>query len=128
MSDFSEPKANKRASADIDETSRKKSKKGDREGTYNPYLAHMDQESNGYGGDEAPPGSALEGMKRRQTTAAQASKAEDSAINPFTGKPHSQQYFRILETRRDLPVHKQRYADPSPIRSTSFLVYIKHRL
>ncbi|KAH0599583.1 hypothetical protein MHUMG1_02371 [Metarhizium humberi] len=124
MSDFSEPKANKRASADIDETSRKKSKKGDREGTYNPYLAHMDQESNGYGGDEAPPGSALEGMKRRQTTAAQASKAEDSAINPFTGKPHSQQYFRILETRRDLPVHKQRQEFLEKYQSTQILVFV----
>ena len=109
MSDSSDPRVSKRASADADDASRKKSKKGDREEKYNPYLAHMHQDSNGYG-DEASPDSILAGMKRRQTTAAQAAKAEDSAINPFTGKSHSQQYFRILETRRDLPVHKQRYA------------------
>lgn len=106
MSD-SEPRTSKRASADADEASRKKSKKGDREEKYNPYLAHMHQESNGYG-DEPSPDGPFAGMKRRHTTAAQASKAEDSAINPFTGKSHSQQYFRILETRRNLPVHKQR--------------------
>lgn len=110
MSESHETKISKRASADADETSRKKSKKGggDSEEKYNPYLAHMHQNSsNGYG-DEAPPDSILAGMERRATTAVQAAKAEDSATNPFTGKPHSQQYFRILETRRDLPVHKQR--------------------
>lgn len=53
--------------------------------------------------------SPLAGMKRRETTAQQASKAEDSDSNPFTGREHSQKYFQILQTRRDLPVHKQRY-------------------
>ena len=110
MSDSYESKNIKRASADTDETSRKKSRKGgaDSGEKYNPYLAHMDQDStNGYG-DEPWPGSVLAGMTRRATTAAQAAKAEDSATNPFTGQPHSQQYFGILETRRNLPVHKQR--------------------
>ena len=104
MSDASELRGGKRVSADIDEASRKKSKKGDREEKYNPYLAHMDQDgSNGY--DEESP---LGFMKRRETTAKQAAKAEDSTNNPFTGRAHSQEYFRILETRRDLPVSQQR--------------------
>ncbi|TWU78867.1 DEAH-box ATP-dependent RNA helicase prp43 [Metarhizium rileyi] len=124
MCDSSEPRASKRVTADADEASRKKSKKSDREETYNPYLAHMEQESNGYGGDEAPPGSVLEGMIRRQTTVAQASKAEDSAYNPFTGKAHSQKYFRILETRRDLPVHKQRREFLEKYQTTQILVFV----
>ncbi len=101
-------KAEKRSSADVEEFSRKKAKKTTTEvdaaaDRVNPYLAHMhddDDQANGYG--------PLAGMRRHKTTAAEASKAEDAAINPFTGRSHSQQYFRILETRRDLPVHKQR--------------------
>lgn len=126
MSESHETKISKRASADADETSRKKSKKGggDSEEKYNPYLAHMHQNSsNGYG-DEAPPDSILAGMERRATTAVQAAKAEDSATNPFTGKPHSQQYFRILETRRDLPVHKQRQEFLDKYHSTQILVFV----
>lgn len=92
----------------MEEFSRKKAKKTTTEvdaaaDRVNPYLAHMhddDDQANGYG--------PLAGMRRHKTTAAEASKAEDAAINPFTGRSHSQQYFRILETRRDLPVHKQR--------------------
>lgn len=126
MSESHETKISKRAGADADETSRKKSKKGggDSEEKYNPYLAHMHQNSsNGYG-DEAPPDSILAGMERRATTAVQAAKAEDSATNPFTGKPHSQQYFRILETRRDLPVHKQRQEFLDKYHSTQILVFV----
>lgn len=101
--------SSKRASADEDDSSRKKTRMAGEEGAraerYNPYLAHM----NGYGNNESS--SPFAGLERRATTAAQASKIEDLPENPWTGKPHSQQYFRILETRRDLPVHKQRYVD-----------------
>ena len=53
-------------------------------------------------------GSTFGDLRRHATTAAQAKAAEDGPNNPFTGKPLSQQYFRILKTRRDLPVHAQR--------------------
>lgn len=80
---------------------------------HNPYLAHM-YENGGNdgenGADEAPAHSPLAGMRRRATTAKQAEKAEDLDVNPFTGRPHSQKYFQILQGRRDLPVHKQRCA------------------
>lgn len=104
-------KGGKRLSADSEEPSRKKVKKMDGENgeKYNPYLAHMyDGEENG-NGTEPSPNSPLAGMKRQHTTAAQAAKAEDNDSNPFTGRPHSQKYFQILEGRRNLPVHKQRY-------------------
>jgi pre-mRNA-splicing factor ATP-dependent RNA helicase DHX15/PRP43 len=78
---------------------------------YNPYLAHMydNDTHDGFSPDAPSPNSPLAGFKRRKTTAKQAATAEDSDVNPFTGVPHSQQYFQILEKRRDLPVHKQRY-------------------
>ena len=80
----------------------------------NPYLAHMYEESNdsnGYLGDSSngySNTSALDGFKRHATTAEQAHAAEDGPNNPFNGQPLSTQYFNILKTRRDLPVHKQR--------------------
>ena len=101
--DSSQLNGGKRASADADESARKKAKKGEESADrHNPYLAHMhdDDSTNGYG--------PLDGMKRHETSAQQAAKAEDLSTNPFTGRAHSQQYFRILETRRNLPVHKQR--------------------
>jgi hypothetical protein len=101
--DPDQPNGGKRASADADDFARKRVKKGEESGDkHNPYLAHMheDDSANGYG--------PLDGMKRHETTAQQAAKVEDLAINPFTGRAHSQQYFRILQTRRELPVHKQR--------------------
>ena len=51
----------------------------------------------------------LSGFQRHATTAARAKQAEDGPNNPFTGNPLSKQYFGILETRRGLPVHSQRY-------------------
>ena len=74
----------------------------------NPYLSHWNNDSNGYANGKLPAGSALRDFKRRETTAKQAAKAEDGYNNPFTGEPHSEQYFTILKSRRNLPVHKQR--------------------
>lgn len=79
----------------------------------NPYLAHLEQDDgqngNGaYSNSTIPHGSMLHKFSRRATTAKEASKAEDGDNNPFTGEPHSQQYFKILQGRRNLPVHKQR--------------------
>ena len=79
----------------------------------NPYLAHWNNNENGgqkkgrYS-NALPEGSPLHDFIPRQTDAKQAARAEDSDNNPFTGEPHSQQYFAILKTRRNLPVHKQR--------------------
>lgn len=111
MSD-SYDKGGKRLSADSEESSRKKAKKVDADGEkYNPYLAHMYENGDRNGnGVEPALNSPLAGMKRQHTTAEQAFKAENSDSNPFTGRSHSQRYFQILETRRNLPVHKQRYA------------------
>ena len=95
----------------------------------NPYLAHMYEDdsedggvdigySNGYGFGNGKPkangttiqSNALVRLPRHATTAAMAMKAENGPNNPFTGKPLSKQYFDILKTRRNLPVHAQRYA------------------
>lgn len=74
---------------------------------YNPYLAHTEEYKDAYGNGH-PKGSPLSGFTRRETTAKQAFDAENGDNNPFTGEPHSQQYFSILKMRRNLPVHKQR--------------------
>ncbi len=87
----------------------------------NPYLAHHYEDlnggnngytngyssNNGNGNSSASP-APLSHFKRHQTTAAQAHTVEDGPLNPFNSEPLSEQYFRILRTRRDLPVHKQR--------------------
>lgn len=86
----------------------------------NPYLAHMYEEdesyngySNGYGKtidrtSRVSEASTLARLPRHRTTAAMAKKAEDGPVNAFTGRPLSSQYFNILQTRRNLPVHSQR--------------------
>ena len=92
----------------------------------NPYLAHRYEEpaedESSYGAytnayarpkkrmDGASKASSLAGLPRHKSTAAMAKKAEDGPNNPFNGQPLSSQYFSILETRRNLPVHQQRYA------------------
>ena len=115
MSDTRDHMGIKRRSSDEIDDSRKKTRMGGAsldngagDSDYNPYLAHMydgdaDGDANGAG-----PGSAFAGLKRRHTTAKQAELIEDRDANPFTDRPHTTQYFRILESRRDLPVHTQR--------------------
>lgn len=122
---MSDIKGGKRSSADADESTRKKAKKDGEDEKYNPYLAHMYDNGNSNGlGAEPSPDSPLAGMKRQHTTASQASKAEDSESNPFTGRPHSQKYFQILQGRRDLPVHKQRQEFLDKYHSTQILVFV----
>lgn len=90
----------------------------------NPYLAHMYETapvengysngySNGYeltkprlGGSQQ--GTALSKFPRHATDASMAKRAEDGPNNPFNGQSLSKQYFNILKTRRNLPVHAQR--------------------
>lgn len=103
----------KRTSADPDEPSRKKPKMASSDKA-NPYLAHL----------EPDPESPLESLERRATTAAQAEKIEDLTHNPFTQEEHSQKYFKILQTRRDLPVNKQRQEFLDKYHSTQILVFV----
>ena len=86
----------------------------------NPYLAHMYEEDESYGGysngygktmarnSRVSDASTLARLPRHRTTAAMAKEAENGPNNPFTGMPLSSQYFNILKTRRNLPVHVQR--------------------
>ena len=108
MGDTHDHTGSKRRHDDI-EDSRKKAKMGGAqiggEGAGavekpNPYLAHMR--------DGEADGTAFEGLSRRNTTAKQAEQIEDRDTNPFTERPHSTKYFNILQSRRDLPVCKQR--------------------
>lgn len=79
----------------------------------NPYLAHMyDDEANGYSNGYSPrPGrqsAPLSNITRHESTAKQAKEAEDGPVNAFTGQQLSERYYKILNTRRNLPVHSQR--------------------
>ncbi|KZL82693.1 pre-mrna-splicing factor atp-dependent rna helicase prp43, partial [Colletotrichum incanum] len=123
-----DPKGFKRSSADREGSSRKKVKKEEsdsEEPKYNPYLAHM-KEENGFKSEEGAidSSSPFAGFKQRATTAKQAEKVEDLDTNAFTGRPHSQKYFQILQSRRDLPVQKQRQEFLDKYHSTQILVFV----
>lgn len=79
----------------------------------NPYLAHMyptgDEQGYSNSNGRSNGSDAFAGLTRHETTAAQAHTAEDGPNNPYNGQPFSKRYFNILNSRRDLPVHKQRY-------------------
>ena len=95
----------------------------------NPYLAHRYEEPaedegtyNGYKNGYGRPTNRMNGVSnasslarfpRHKSTAAMAKNAEDGPNNPFSGQPLSSQYFNILKTRRNLPVHQQRYVKGS---------------
>lgn len=93
----------KRSGSDGDRSTKRQKGTDATDPSQNPYLAHMysDNQSNG--------GSILNTFTRYQTTVADATKAEDGPENPFNGRQLSKNYFKILETRRNLPVHQQRY-------------------
>lgn len=121
---------------DEPDTSRaKRARIGDTDPSANPYLAHMydveKSELNGTGysarngsGNSSLTISPLSHLKRHQTTALQAHAAEDGPNNPFNNKPLSSNYFGILKTRRDLPVHKQRQEFLDMFHSTQILVFV----
>ncbi len=103
-------------SADGFRAKRQKTSGADMDPKANPYLAHMYSDDYGssnngtsYGYGSGKKTSALAKFKRHATTAALANAAEDGPNNAFTSGPLSDQYFRILKTRRNLPVHVQRY-------------------
>ncbi|KAL2044171.1 hypothetical protein N7G274_002876 [Stereocaulon virgatum] len=117
-----------------------KSTKEESDPKSNPYLAHMyeeeEVEEQGYNGYSNGYGKALNRTNgiskastwarfpRHKTTAAMAKKAEDGPNNPFSGKPLSSQYFNILRTRRNLPVHQQRDEFLGLYQKSQFLVFV----
>ncbi|KAK4640215.1 DEAH-box ATP-dependent RNA helicase prp43 [Podospora bellae-mahoneyi] len=112
---MADQKGTKRSSVESDAQDSKRIKTDDKP---NPYLAHLNMD--GANDFKSP----LDEMERHNTTALQAAKAEDSDINPWTGKPHSENYFKILKTRRDLPVSKQREEFLELYHKTQILVFV----
>ncbi|KAL9117059.1 MAG: hypothetical protein Q9187_006409 [Circinaria calcarea] len=102
----------------------------------NPYLAHMynappieNGYSNGYEvtrpkSNGSQQGTALSKFPRHATDAAMAKRAEDGPNNPFNGQPLSKQYFNILKTRRNLPVHVQRDEFLQMYQKSQILVFV----
>ncbi|KAG0339114.1 DEAH-box ATP-dependent RNA helicase prp43 [Podila horticola] len=80
----------------------------------NPYLAHLPPSERLVGGaaTKNPYGLAadhpLANFVIGETTAEQGETAEEGDINPFTNKPFSERYRKILAGRRKLPVNKHR--------------------
>ncbi|EJT98247.1 P-loop containing nucleoside triphosphate hydrolase protein [Dacryopinax primogenitus] len=80
----------------------------------NPYLAHMaphmrgaSSNSNGTGKTNGGKSHPLEGIIPRKVRGEQARKLLDGDVNPFTNKPYSTQFKKILEARKKLPVYAQ---------------------
>ncbi|TFK64444.1 P-loop containing nucleoside triphosphate hydrolase protein [Pluteus cervinus] len=74
--------------------------------TDNPYLAHRAPKK----GASIPNAAAQEplfGFMPRRVTGVQARKALEHDVNPFTKKPLTSQYKKILEARKKLPVYAQ---------------------
>lgn len=61
---------------------------------------------------------------RHKTSAEYASKLERGTINPFTGREYSKSYVKILNVRRDLPVHQQRKDFLDMYHSSQILVLV----
>lgn len=119
----------------VEEPRFKRQKTNDMDPKANPYLAHMYEDSvesssyrNGYEQPIRSNGtgkiSMLTKFIRHDTTAAMAKEAEDGPNNPFSGKPLSSQYFSILKTRRNLPVHSQRDEFLEMYHKSQILVFV----
>lgn len=63
-------------------------------------------------------------IERNHSTADLARKAEDGPSNFFNGEPLSAGYFKILQKRRDLPVHQQRQEFLDAYHSHQFIVLV----
>ncbi|KAK0626926.1 pre-mRNA splicing factor ATP-dependent RNA helicase PRP43 [Immersiella caudata] len=118
--------ATKRSSVEEDSSSQDSKRVRMRKGAdaedekFNPYLAHQYEEASNANGFSSP----LDKLERHKTTAEQASKCEDSDLSPWTGQPHSQRYFGILQGRRNLPVQKQRQEFLDMYHRTQILVFV----
>ncbi|KAJ1983645.1 DEAH-box ATP-dependent RNA helicase prp43 [Dimargaris verticillata] len=78
----------------------KKARVGDTQDQPNPYLAHLNE--------PVDTAALFATLTPGKTTADQAIRLEDGAVNPFTGLPFSDQYKSILGKRRELPAAQQR--------------------
>lgn len=126
MADNGFSKGIKRPSADEDTDSPASPKRAKQEAgmeQYNPYLAHHYNGENG-SAVKSSGWPAFDGIVRHETTAQTASKLEDADNSPWTGEPHSQKYFRILQGRRDLPVHKHRQEFLDIYHNTQIMVFV----
>lgn len=126
MADKGLAKGTKRPSADEDAPgSPKRARQGGQNNDmeqYNPYLAHL---GNGNGNGARSSGwPAFNGITRHETTEQQIAQLEDANDNGWTGEPHSQKYFRILEGRRNLPVHKHRQEFLDIYHNTQIMVFV----
>ena len=83
----------------------------------NPYLAHWNT-------GKKDKGENFMGLKPSKTTAEQAEKLENGTLNPFTNKPFSAKYQKILEGRRKLPVHSQRQEFLDMVHKNQFVVLV----
>ncbi|ROV95065.1 hypothetical protein VSDG_05850 [Cytospora chrysosperma] len=117
-------KGTKRPSADADSpgSPKRARQNGANMDQYNPYLAHHYDGQNGSSKSAAWP--AFEGITRHETTAATAARLEEADINPWNKEPHSQQYFRILDGRKNLPVHKHRQEFLDIYHNTQIMVFV----
>lgn len=118
---------NKRPSADESDSPQNKRFKGSesKPNGYNPYLAHMNGGGDDYGnGQTGSLASLVKGLTRHETTAKQAEKLENGDVNAFTGGSHSQQYFGILKTRRNLPVQQHRQEFLDVYHKTQIMVFV----
>ncbi|KAK2627836.1 hypothetical protein QTJ16_002482 [Diplocarpon rosae] len=110
---------------DQQEMSKAKRPRTDLDPKANPYLAHFyDEDDSNLARNSNGARTGLSDFKRHATTAVQAHEAEDGPNNPFNNAPLSSQYFNILKTRRDLPVHKQRQEFLDMFHKTQILVFV----
>lgn len=112
----------KRPSAELGDQSPKLKKAKNDDMAPNPYLAHLEQDNGpSMRSSEYP---LFNGVTRHASTAPSAVAIEDNAINAWTGGTHSQRYFGILKTRRDLPVNQQRDEFLRIYQSTQIMVFV----
>ncbi|KAI8374373.1 P-loop containing nucleoside triphosphate hydrolase protein [Radiomyces spectabilis] len=88
----------------------------------NPYLAHLPPSQRSVNGSGNK--GEFYGLVPRKTTAEQAEALENGTFNPFTNKPFSAKYQKILEGRRKLPVHQQRSEFLEMIHNNQFVVLV----
>ncbi|CAG8440529.1 3457_t:CDS:2 [Ambispora gerdemannii] len=88
---------------------------------YNPYLAHLTNQQLTSNINSRSP---LDGFIPGKTTAEQARKVEEGKINPFTSKSYSPEYYKLLSTRRNLPVHAQRHEFLNLVHESQFVVFV----
>lgn len=71
-------------------------------------------------------GEAGPALKKQQFVAgsAAAASASSSGVNPMTGRPFSDNYWKIFETRKTLPVYAQRKEFSDMLASTQCMILV----